>query len=479
MRALLLSTYELGHQPLHVASPAAALARAGHEVRCVDLSTDTLDREQLQWADAVAISVPMHTAMRLARIALSEIRAVAPDLPVCLYGLYAVVDDGSESSGVKLAVAGEYETSLTDWFAALGQAASEVPTGVRVSLRHERSALPLRSALPPLDRYARLLVGERSELAGYVEASHGCAHRCRHCPVPVVYDGRTRIVAVDAVLADVAQLVGLGARHITFGDPDFLNGPHHARRVVEAVHQAFPDLTFDVTVKVSHVLEQVDLWPQFAAAGCLFVVSAVESASDDILRRLDKGHTVADAVRSVAVLRRAGIEPRPSLLPFTPWTTAADYMAILDFVAHCDLIGNVDPVHYAIRLLVPPGSLLLDGDDLTGRLGPYDPGLLSWTWRAEDPRLDDLATELSALAESLADAPWNPVDAYRQVRERAQGLLAPMSGSGTAPDPDPMLRSRYGVEERPRLSEAWFCCAEPTGGQTRLAGRPLATTPTV
>src|SRR4051794_41951749 len=66
MRVLLVSTYELGHQPLHVASPAAALHRAGHEVRCLDLSVQRWDTRALEWAQAVGFSVPMHTAMRLA-----------------------------------------------------------------------------------------------------------------------------------------------------------------------------------------------------------------------------------------------------------------------------------------------------------------------------------------------------------------------------------------------------------------------------
>ena len=66
MRVLLISTYELGHQPLHVASPAAALRRAGHEVRCLDLSVQPWDAGALQWTQAVGFSVPMHTAMRLA-----------------------------------------------------------------------------------------------------------------------------------------------------------------------------------------------------------------------------------------------------------------------------------------------------------------------------------------------------------------------------------------------------------------------------
>jgi len=41
--------------------------------------------------------------------------------------------------------------------------------------------------------------------------------------------------------------VAAGATHITFGDPDFLNGPGHALKVVRAAHAEFPRLTFDFT----------------------------------------------------------------------------------------------------------------------------------------------------------------------------------------------------------------------------------------
>ena len=481
MRALLLSTYELGHQPLHVAAPAGALLRAGHEVRCADLSLEPLDPELLDWAEAVAVSVPMHTAMRLARTACAHVRALRPELPVCFYGLYATVDDGAEHAGrADMAIAGEYEPPLLSWFADLAAGRQPLegagPRAVQVHVGRQEFGLPARQLLPPLERYARLVVGDETRLAGYVEASHGCAHRCRHCPVPVVYDGRTRVVAVESVLADVAQLVGLGARHITFGDPDFLNGPHHARRVVDAVHAAFPELTFDITAKVEHVLAQRDLWPALAAAGCLFVVSAFESASDEVLARLDKGHTVVDEIEAVRVLRSAAIEPRPSFLPFTPWTRADDVMALLDLVAHCDLVGNVDPVQYAIRLLVPPGSLLLEGDELHGLLGPYDTEHLGWSWASADPDLDELHARLTDVAEASGDAPWDPQSVYDEVRRVTVSLLGPSSGSLRAPAVDPLLRSSLEQGARPRLSESWFCCAEPTRTQL-LAARPMAPAP--
>ncbi len=474
VRVLLVSTYELGHQPLHVASPASALARAGHEVRCADLAVDPLDPGALSWAEAVACSVPMHTAMRLARVVCRDIRTRWPEVAICLYGLYAGLDGARGAAPVAdLAIAGEYEPRLVAWVDSLGASGEPAPGPAHsvVELGRGRFGLPARHLLPGLDRYARLALGSERRLAGYVEASHGCAHRCRHCPVPVVYDGRTRLVGEDAVVADVAQLVDMGARHITFGDPDFLNGPHHAARVVDAVHAAFPDLTFDVTVKVEHILRHRDLWPRLGAAGCIFAVSAFESASDEILRLLDKGHTAAQEAQAVGVLRSAGIEPRPSLLPFTPWTTPEDVFALLDLVARCDLVGNVDPVQYAIRLLVPPGSLLVSSGRLEGRLDAYDAEHLGWSWRAPDPRLDALAQEVSGIAEDAAAEQWPAADSYGAVRAAALAAF----GNGTArsseaPRADNRLRSALPADERPRLTEAWFCCAEPSSAQMATVG---------
>jgi len=475
VRVVLVSTYELGHQPLHLAAPAAALLDAGHEVRCVDLSVDVLDDTTLTWAEALACSVPMHTAMRMARSVCRGVRVVHPDLPICLYGLYAVLDGAEGTPPVAdIAVAGEYAADLVSWIDAgaprvprAGTLGGPLGERVAVALRR-RSGIPPRPArhlLPPLERYARLVLHGEERLVGYVEASRGCAHRCRHCPVPVVYDGRTRVEAEEAVVADVAQLVEAGARHITFGDPDFCNGPHHARRVLAAVHGAFPSLTFDVTVKVEHVLAHRHLWPEFAQAGVVFVVSAFESASDRVLGILDKGHTAADELGAVAVLRASGIEPRPSLLPFTPWTEAKDMVDLLDLLAKADLVGNVDPVQYAIRLLVPPGSLLLASGALATSLGPYDEERLGWSWQAPDRRLDTLADELQALADRAGSERWAAAATYEQVVAATGRVLGARPRSPGRTRTDPRLRSAYDPEGRPRLTEPWFCCAEPTDRQ--------------
>jgi len=449
MRVLLISTYELGHQPLHVASPAAALRAGGHEVRCLDLSVQPWDPELVAWAHAVALSVPMHTAMRLALHAARRVRQEQPRLALCFYGLYATVSPELVVTALGAhAIAGEYEPALLAW--ADGQARGQAAPASAIHLQRATFAVPARDLLPPLEQYARLAVGGEERLVGYVEASHGCVHRCRHCPVPVVYDGRIRVVGAEPVLRDVEQLVALGARHITFGDPDFLNGRRHSLAVVRALHERFPELTFDCTTKVEHVLEHADAWPGLAVAGCLFVVCALESVDDATLARLDKGHTTAEAVRAIHLLREHGIETRPSFMPFTPWTTPRHVADLLDFVAAHDLVGNVDPIQYTIRLLVPKGSLMLERADLRAHLGPYDSERLSYPWRAAEAATDDLQARLSALVEQSTAAGEAPEAVFRCIR----AVVREATGDHESPAVAIVMGS---TEGRPRLTEPWFC----------------------
>ena len=473
-RVLLVSTYELGAQPLGLAWPAAELEAAGHEVRSVDLAVEAWPAADVAWAEAVAFSVPMHTALRIALAAIDRLRATRPEAPVALYGLYAPVAaaTGALRAG-DLAVAGEVGATLAGWLS--GKNPAKEPTAAVVVLGRARNGsgatglAARRGDLPSLTAYAHLVTDDGTRLVGTVEASRGCNHRCRHCPVPVVYGGRSRAVPVDAVLADVDALVAAGAGHVRFADPDFLNRPSQALAVARGLHAAHGHLTFDATIKVSHLLRQRDVVAELAGLGLIFVVSAFESTSDVVLRRLHKGHTAADASRAVVELRRCGVEIRPSFLPFTPWTNRQDLVDIVDFVAAHDLVENVDPVQYSMRLLIPPGSLLLDGDDpvLDRCLGDLDADSLGYRWTADDARLDELQVALAERGEAAA-ASAEPVEVtYAAVRQLVFDYLERQD----AGRPEPAVAPGP-AGYRPRLSEPWFCCAEPTRRQ--LAGIGVA-----
>src|SRR5262249_32985127 len=252
-----------------------------------------------------------------------------PRAHLCCYGLYAPMNvEYLRALGVSTILGGEFEEGLAHLAERLGQNAGRNGGPVApqpeplISLARQKFIPPDRQGLVPLAQYAHVLLpsGEH-RIAGYTEASRGCKHLCRHCPVVPVYEGVFRIVDREVVLSDIRQQVAAGAKHITFGDPDFFNGIGHAIPLVEALHQEFPKLTYDATIKIEHILKYAEFLPTLHLTGCLFIVSAVESLDDEVLQKLEKSHTRADFFKAVELCRRHGIALQPTFLPFTPWTT--------------------------------------------------------------------------------------------------------------------------------------------------------------
>ena len=444
VRALLISTYEMGRQPFGLASPAAWLREAGVDVTCLDLSRQTF-REELASADFIGFHLPMHTATRLAVPVIRRVRALNPGGTLCCYGLYAPLNRTLLAGlGVDSVLGGEFEADLVTLATGRKTLALEE---AQTRLPQLKFRVPDREGLPPPSRYATLQYGRERRLVGYTEASRGCKHLCRHCPVVPVYNGTFRVVPVEIVLADIRYQVATGAQHITFGDPDFFNGIGHATSIVDALAREFPGLTYDVTIKVEHLLRHADELRRLHRTGCLFVTSAVESFDDDLLLQLRKGHTVADVALAVDACRRVGLVLMPTFVAFTPWTTLEGYLAFLETIDRLLLVDHVAPIQLAIRLLVPQGSHLLQLPDLAACLDPFDPVHLIHPWRHRDPRVDQLCREVgSVVGRSLTTPRAEVFDRVWAVACRhAERLGHRRSG---AP------RSRA---EIPFLNEPWYC----------------------
>jgi len=448
---LLVSCYELGHQPLGIAWPLAFLERAGYAPDSLDLAIEPWDDAKILRARLAGIAVPMHTALRVGVRAAERIRQTNPHCRIVFYGLYALLNAEYLLGDLADAVlGGEFEQSLVALVEQLNAGQELRSTRPPPALERLEFPVPSRASLPSLTRYVKLSRAGASVPAGYVEASRGCLHHCLHCPIPPVYNGRFFAVPRDVVLGDVRRLVVAGAGHITFGDPDFLNGPGHALRLVRALHAEFPDVTYDFTAKIEHLLSHRELLEEFAATGCVFVVSAVESLSDVVLTNLEKGHTRADVPVALDIVRRAGIGLRPSFVPFTPWATLDDYLELLDFVQSADLVDYVDPVQLTIRLLIPPGSALLSRSAIRPFLGELDAAGLTYRWTHPDPRMDDVQRDVTALVAARAAADEDPA----VTLERLRSLAAERAGR-------PVVAGvRLPPPERPipaRLTEPWFC----------------------
>lgn len=455
VKVVLISTYELGRQPFGLASPAAWLRKRGHTVTCMDLSREKLNEQAIREAELIAFYVPMHTATRLTVEVLPVIRQINPGAHLCAYGLYASLSaDILRAQGIATFLGGEFEQALVDLAEHLS-GLSAMPQIHALDSNVSRSRLkfqvPDRAGLPSLREYAHLVLptGEH-RVAGYTEASRGCKHLCRHCPVVPVYEGVFRIVDREVVLADIRQQVVAGAQHITFGDPDFFNGVGHAIPLVESLHREFPNLTYDVTIKVEHLLKNAELLATLHATGCLFIISAVESLDDAVLRKLEKDHTRADFFRVVELCRRSRITLQPTFLPFTPWTTFDQLLDLFAEIQRLDLVEAVGPIQLAIRLLITAGSRLLELEEARSLVGPFDAKALVYPWKHPDSKMDQLSEQLqNIVAESeklrrsrsaIFEIMWQAVRDAADVKpeHRAQ----------------PILASRATV---PYLNEPWYC----------------------
>jgi radical SAM superfamily enzyme YgiQ (UPF0313 family) len=495
---VLISTYELGRQPFGLASPAAWLRARGHSVASLDLSRESLDEVAIRAAELIAFYVPMHTATRLAAGLIAPVRAMNPHAHICFYGLYAPVNEEYlRGLGVGTILGGEFEEGLASLAERLCEAGEDsphasfraergissaggatlggIPPSARndgptqrepvISLARQKFLVPDRAGMPELAKYARVVMpGGEQRIAGSTEATRGCKHLCRHCPIVPVYNGAFRVVERDVVLADIRQQVAAGARHITFGDPDFFNGPTHALSIVEAMHREFPELSYDVTIKIEHLRKHDAHLATLRDTGCLFVISAVESVDGLVLEKFDKGHTRADFLAVAARFKELGMTLLPTFVPFTPWTTLEGYNDLLDVIAEQDLCENVAPIQLAIRLLIPAGSRLLELPDVRGMVGPFDSAALVFPWKHEDPRVDALCREISELVQRGEKLKLSRTQIFSHIRRAARALAGLGMTAGMPP-------SQSKGTPVPFLDEPWYCCAEPMNDQFISVGK--------
>ncbi len=439
MRIVLVSTYEMGRQPFGLASPAAWLRTDGHDVTLADISCSPMPRPAIESAELIAFFLPMHTATKLFLGLVDRVRSVNPRAHLAAYGLYAPLNERIlRAAGVSTILGGEFEPALRDLARNLS---SRFPI---ITLDRQQFLVPDRRGLPPLGAYAQLVVPDGTRRVGYTEASRGCKHLCRHCPVVPVYRGLFRIVQPDVVLEDIRRQVAAGAEHITFGDPDFFNGPGHAIPIVESLHREWPWLSYDVTIKVEHLLKHRVLVSNLRDTGCAFVTTAVESFDDEILTRLAKGHTFADFREALALTRDAGLPLAPTFIPFTPWTTRASYHHFLRTLVDLDLATQVSPIQLAIRLLIPEGSLLLELPEIRAVTGLFDPKALTYPWRNPDPSLDTLCAAIQNLIKREEKRRTSRSSLFRQIWDLAQA----------GDFPDHPLPDRATI---PYLTEPWYC----------------------
>jgi len=163
---------------------------------------------------------------------------------------------------------------------------------------------------------------------------------------------------------------------------------------------------------------------------------------------LEKGHTRADFERVVALFREAELPLAATFVAFTPWTTIGSYLELLHTIDRLDLVDNVSPIQFAIRLLIPQGSRMLELADVRALCREFDPVSLTYPWKHADPAVDELQLMLTGLVGRRLSS--SRADVFAQVWNAAHAH---------AGVPPPQRRDR-GLRPRatiPYLNEPWYC----------------------
>jgi len=460
LKVIALSFYDLGHQPLSLAAAAAILKSYNCDFSLIDLSNSQLNKENIRAADIILLSVPMHTAARMATSILPELKNLNSNAHISAFGLYAIqLEDALSEKLLDSVFVGEFEPSLKlliedhlDKYT--GGQQSLIWDKPKTDFSRQNFLVPERTSLPDLDVYAKVIHYDSEKLTGYIETSRGCAHVCSHCPVTAVYKGKFRIIDEQSILLDVDNLINQGAEHITFGDPDFFNAPKHSLKIASLIKAKYPKITFDATIKVEHILEYKNLIKSLDELGFIYIISAFESTSDIVLKNLKKNHNLYDMHHVIEICKNANLFIKPTWIPFTPWMLNSDYASMINFIIENELVELTPRIQYGIKLLIPKYSALLEDDSLDSFDIKYSSDALNHEWEHVDRSIEKLYSMVSELILSSMSHKSPKGQFFQNLCSLVEVITHEKISSCTK-----VSTTRLGSTEN------WYCCAEPTDQQ--------------
>ena len=433
MKILLTSFYDLGKQPKIIAEIVDRYNSAEIDFDFFDFSVEDQNKD-LENYDVLGIYAPMHTATILS---IEYIKDKKLPNKMFTFGLYGSVLEDFNSS---IRYIKDIESDELALFL-------EINDDHQFSLKNN---IPNRQIFPDISNYAHLVDGSNNIIAGSVETTYGCKHSCTHCPVPISFNGTFKTYSLEKIISDVENQVNQGAKHISFNDPDFFNGPIHALKILESLNKKFPTITYDSTIKVEHIIKYKKYFKELSSLNMVFVISAFETTNDLVLSILEKNHTSNDLNTSIEISQDFGIDVRPTWMPFSPWTELNDLSNIVNLIEKYKLRETVDPIQLTIKLLIPKHSLIIKKPEINKYLGNYEKNSLSFKWEYENNDVEKLQSSLFDFILHNSE-----LDEHKQY-------LGMVNIIEKFTDTELLKNSTYDFKNASKLSETWFCCAEPS-----------------
>lgn len=322
---------------LYVASTIEQSIR--HQVAVLDLNLPDFDLAyfkqflQQESFDVLGITITTFTLLDALEV-ISIFRQYNPGSMVIAGGPHvAIYPQETIGLGVDVAVKREGEPVINDILDRLGDSdgLATVPgicfrgngniydTGEAPYIEDLDALAPPNRPLLPYQCYYSLLGGDAYSTT--IITSRGCPFHCAFCDRPAL-GKKFRCHGPDYVVNEIRQCLNLGIREFLFYDDTFTV---NRSRVLDICHQIIKlgiDIRWDIRARVDTVDEEI--LKALKRAGCVAVHYGVESGSESILKRLNKGIEIARVREVFKLTKKIGLETLAYFMLGNPGETRTD-----------------------------------------------------------------------------------------------------------------------------------------------------------
>ena len=340
---------------------------------------------------------------------VAAVKAANPDLPIIVGGHHPTFcpEETARLDGVDFVVRGEGEAPLLALARALvrGEGAVHDAPGVTfLDSSQQLVSTPAPALLPDLDALpepARELVLDCDYSrfrTHYATSARGCPYSCTFCSDRELWRAKVRRRSVDSFVDELARL---GQQHHP-AFVDLVDGTFtYNRKFTEAFCRRMIDQRVNILWRCTARYDTVDqdLLPLLKRAGCAALYFGLESGSQRVLDRADKGLSIEQIRRKSLLVREHGMVAITAVLLGMPGETAEDLQDTLDLMraVHADI--------FDVNTYVP-----LPGSPLYEQMDPAARAAIDWR-KAAYKSLDNQSSEI-------------PPDQLRELQQQAYGIAA-------------------------------------------------------
>ena len=389
MRILLINPFypisETPSPPLGLAYLAAALEAAGNQVKILDLVvfpySQTLLQEVLRdFAPAMVGATAVTMTLDNANQVIRDVKILAPEIVTVMGGphvTFCARQTLEACPDLDIVVLGEGEATIVALAKAVMQGSNlEQIQGIVFRKGEAFCTTPPRDYLAdietlPLPARHLLPLGRYRALGMPISltTSRGCPFKCIFCVGRKMVGAKVRYRDPVKIVDEMAYLNTLGFHQVNIADDLFTANKEHCLAVCDEIRRRELKMKWTSFARVDTVSQ--DLLTHMRTAGCQAVSFGVESANEQILKRIKKGITLDQVINAVNLCNEAGVTPHASFILGLPGETQATLKETVTFGERLKKMG----VQHGFHLLAPfPGTAVREENE------KYDLTILSNNW---------------------------------------------------------------------------------------------------